>query len=92
MKYRHASKGPKLERSNLLKNKKNTSSGQSSDMHTKSTMSGVRTEDTPQQGTNTGDGTPEGTNTQDDKITECSSSCKSVTGVQTEECSCSCYC
>ncbi|GAB68648.1 SOAP precursor [Plasmodium cynomolgi strain B] len=92
MKYRHASKGSKLQRYNLLTSKKNTSSGQSTDMHTKSAMSGVRTEGPPQQGTNTGDGTSQGTNTQDDKITECFSSCNSVTGIQTEECSCSCYC
>ncbi|CAG9476280.1 secreted ookinete adhesive protein, putative [Plasmodium vivax] len=92
MKYRHASKGSKLQRNNLLTSKKHASSGQSTGMHTKSAMSGVRTEDSSQNGTNTGDGTPQGTNPQDDKITECFSSCKSVTGVQTEECSCSCYC
>ncbi|KJP88544.1 hypothetical protein AK88_01823 [Plasmodium fragile] len=92
MKYRHASKGPKVQRDNLFTSRKHTSSGQSADMYTKNAMSGVRTENPSQPGTNTQAGTPQGTNTQDDNITECFSSCKSVTGVQTEECSCSCYC
>ncbi|CAA9990564.1 secreted ookinete adhesive protein, putative [Plasmodium knowlesi strain H] len=92
MKYRHASKGSKQARYNVPTTKKNTNSGQSTNMNTKSSMPGVRTEDPPQQGTSGGNGTSEGTNTQDDNINECSSSCKSVTGVQTEECSCSCYC
>ncbi|GAW83171.1 secreted ookinete adhesive protein [Plasmodium gonderi] len=92
MKYRNASKGPKLHRDREHTNGTYTDPRSSIALSTKRAKIDKHTEIFPPKGINREERTTSVANTDDDKILECFSSCKSVTGIQTEECSCSCFC
>ncbi|SBS87808.1 secreted ookinete adhesive protein, putative [Plasmodium ovale curtisi] len=100
MKYRNASTGTKLMERGMYKNKKTSRSRQCIDLPIENSQPGTGPETEPETEPGTEPGTEPETETEgkpeidtpDNEPIECTSSCKSVTGVQTEECSCSCFC